>query len=467
MLTISLLTSFGMIIVFGFMYISEKQVRQVHILEFWVCYGTYYVLSILTQGQDPKVVALSSFFWVWRIRTIRLILEDVCGKALEKSWHLPLMVTGYLIGISFGALELSFLAMTLPAGLAVTIVGLDQLRDCYWSMHPGKISVSHKLLLFNATSIFLMIMVYPFVRYNHQFSGLGFGVVLMTTILMAVVLPAVTTFDIQKAQQDFLKKIIDERGLQLEAQSKFYTLGEMTAEIVHEINNPLGIILGRTTHMKNHVKNDEAQKEFLLRNLDQIELTSERMSTIIKSLKKYTKTNPTLAAGNFLLGEVVQETISYCQERFKHKSIQLIVAPIPELEVAGHSVQVSQVILNLLNNAFDAIEASVAPWVHLFVTLTPGSVRIYVKDSGSGIPEHLKKKIMDPFFTTKDKGGTGLGLSISKKIMEEHHGKLFYDESSSNTCFILELPYRPRTHSELAAVKIGERPGPGAQAYSM
>ncbi len=465
MLNISLLTALMMTAIFGLIYNSERQPRQLHILEFWVSYSCYYVVSVLTQGQEPRIVALSSLLWVWRIRTIRLILEDVAGRSLFRPWHLYLMATGYAVGGTLGVFTDSFLAITLPASIGVFLAGTDHVVECYRSVRPSKGSIPHQLLLLNCMLIFTFVMVYPFLRYNHALSSAGFMVVLFSTILMAVLLPAVTTFDIQKAQQEFLRKIIEERGTQLESKSKFYALGEMTAEIVHEINNPLGIILGRASHLKSQVINDEAEKDSLLRNLDQIELTSERVSKIIRSLRKYTKSQITNKKSGIKLDVLLSETISFCEERFRQKNIKLLVAPIPEIEVEGQSVELSQVLINLLNNAFDAVSKLPNPWVQIYMTQNQHAVKIHIKDSGCAIPEAIKNRVLDPFFTTKAEGGTGLGLSISKKIVEDHGGRLYYDEREANTCFVIELPCRV-AHAD-SSLKAQGAPEENASSYSM
>jgi len=102
------------------------------------------------------------------------------------------------------------------------------------------------------------------------------------------------------------------------------------------------------------------------------------------------------------------------------------------------------VILNLLFNAFDAIEGTPNAFVEITSALTlKDTIEISVKDSGNGIPTDIAKKIMQPFFTTKEIGkGTGLGLSVSMGIMESHHGKLMLDQECQNTRFILKLPSR-------------------------
>lgn len=111
--------------------------------------------------------------------------------------------------------------------------------------------------------------------------------------------------------------------------------------------------------------------------------------------------------------------------------------------------QIGQVLLNLLGNAYDAVEGRPTPWVSLEARSVDGMVRITVTDCGNGIAPDVIERMMQPFFTTKPVGrGTGLGLSISSGIVDQHGGRLSYDDSGPNTRFTIEWPRRqPRNAS--------------------
>ena len=110
------------------------------------------------------------------------------------------------------------------------------------------------------------------------------------------------------------------------------------------------------------------------------------------------------------------------------------------------SVEISQVLMNLLNNSRDALtmKDSKDPddrWINIVVTDQGENVEINVMDNGNGIPHDVAEKIMQPFFTTKELGkGTGLGLSISRNIIESHKGRFFLDSNSQYTKFTIILP---------------------------
>jgi len=107
-------------------------------------------------------------------------------------------------------------------------------------------------------------------------------------------------------------------------------------------------------------------------------------------------------------------------------------------------VQIAQVVMNLVQNAFDAVAETLdEKWVRVNVTTRDDSVVVSVIDSGPGVPPHLRARIMEPFFTTKLVGkGTGLGLSLSRSIAASHGGDLTLGEQNGHTCFMLTLPLR-------------------------
>jgi C4-dicarboxylate-specific signal transduction histidine kinase len=141
--------------------------------------------------------------------------------------------------------------------------------------------------------------------------------------------------------------------------------------------------------------------------------------------------------------EIVNETLELCAERFRALNIHLVVSAIdPAAVISCREAQICQVLLNLLQNAYDElVDWEGDRWVQLDVTDCPGWVVFSVSDSGPGIAAENRAHIMEPFFTTKPVGkGIGLGLSISRSIALEHGGTLELDEESPHTCFRLKLP---------------------------
>jgi C4-dicarboxylate-specific signal transduction histidine kinase len=140
--------------------------------------------------------------------------------------------------------------------------------------------------------------------------------------------------------------------------------------------------------------------------------------------------------------DMVTDALELCTQRFHNNGIRLI-SPVIDgkmtLECRNH--QIVQVLINLLNNAFDAVSELSDRWVELEISDAGDFIRFQVTDSGKGITNETQIKLFEPFFSTKRvQYGTGLGLSISRSIVAGHEGRLFYDRESANTRFIMELP---------------------------
>lgn len=220
--------------------------------------------------------------------------------------------------------------------------------------------------------------------------------------------------------------------------SKMASLGEMAGGIAHEINNPIGIILAKSYQVKRKVK-EQAIKD----DIDVIERNSLRVAKIVEGLRNFCQEGDKQISNFFNVREVLNETITYCQYRLSQENVDLQIDIPEETVFFGKKVQLSQILLNLINNALDAIKGQTAPWIKISSVQKNNHIEIRIQDSGPGIPEKMESKIMQPFFTTKDVGkGTGLGLSISFALAKLQNGSLSLDRKTSSSCFLLTLPTR-------------------------
>lgn len=223
--------------------------------------------------------------------------------------------------------------------------------------------------------------------------------------------------------------------------AKLTSLGEMAGGIAHEINNPLAIISGRVNLLIKAIDNGDYDPEAFKKSLDKIGQTNERIAKIVRSLKAFSRTNdqdPFLPTN---VKDVIEHAVEICREKFTASPVSLKIGSIPDVKINCRESQIVQVVLNLLSNAFDAVEKLDEKWIEIRTEVV-GSELVLIKviDSGQGIPDSVVQNIMQPFFTTKEVGkGTGLGLSISKGIIEDHNGKIYLDRSLSNTCFVIEM----------------------------
>ena len=239
------------------------------------------------------------------------------------------------------------------------------------------------------------------------------------------------------------QQVITEQQARLAVASKFSALGEMAANLTHEINNPLAAILGRCEMLIQQLQKPETDSNYVRKSIESIEFTARRIEKIIKSMRSFSIAGDGDPFEMIPIKNLIDETIDFVKQRFRDYGIDLRFKSIdPELQIECRGTEISQILLNLLNNAFDAVRELDEKWVEIDVKkINETLIQLSVEDSGFGISESIANKIFDPFYSTKEKKyGTGLGLSISKGLAERHKGSIEIDRLSKHTKFILILP---------------------------
>ena len=237
--------------------------------------------------------------------------------------------------------------------------------------------------------------------------------------------------------------------------AKLASLGEMSAGIAHEINNPLTIITGSATRLKMRLKKLDLEDEKLELYLDTINSTIFRIASIVKSMKTLSRDGEGDEFVFLDIEELVKDALVLVSEKIKQARVDLSVdIDISAKGIMGRATDLSQVLINLVGNAVDALGASdqVEKRVEVSAKKVGEKIHLIVTDNGEGIQEEMVEKIFDPFFTTKDVGeGTGLGLSLSKKIVEQHQGDIFIKQKRGEISFIVELPIPQKFELKSAA----------------
>lgn len=238
------------------------------------------------------------------------------------------------------------------------------------------------------------------------------------------------------------KKTIETHQIAMIQNAKMAALGEMASGVAHEITNPLAIIQLLTKQISREAKQENINGELMVNACGKMSFTVQRIAKIIQGLRTYSRNDQADKMEIHSAFSIIEDTLSFCGEACKNGEIELqINKPDFDLQVLGHKAQLSQVLLNLLHNAKDAIENCPIKRISVNLSFDSDDVFFAVEDSGPGVPQEIRAKIMETFFTTKAAGkGTGLGLSISRSIAEKHGGSLYLDETPGGNRFVLKLP---------------------------
>jgi PAS domain S-box-containing protein len=224
--------------------------------------------------------------------------------------------------------------------------------------------------------------------------------------------------------------------------SKLSTLGEMATSVAHELNQPLNVIRMAAGNSRRKISKGTATYEYLNAKLERIEEQTARAAAIIDHMRMFGReANEELEPIN--ARAVVTNALDLMGEQLRLAGIEIVTEFSEDcLLILGHSIQMEQVILNLLTNAIDAMAKSAGDKkVTLRVFKDDKGVHITAEDTGSGIPEDLLPRIFEPFYTTKEMGkGTGLGLSVSYGIINDMNGTIVADNIDGGARFTITLP---------------------------
>ena len=287
------------------------------------------------------------------------------------------------------------------------------------------------------------------------------------------------------------QQVILDQQSKLVAASKLSALGELSAALTHEINNPLAVILGRAEMVKNLLSQPTPNIPNIIKMVDAIESTGRRIEKIMKTVRALSHGGESEGLQTLSLRTVVDSALDIVGARIKNHGVKLTIdLHQPEKALTCRPTEIFQILINLLNNASEAVHKTPEPWVTLktfefseddlgngqfagtnqstSANQSAGSgqttgashstsasqpakqnkfIVIQVSDSGNGIPEEIIQKLFTPFFTTKQVGvGTGLGLTISSSLAQRNGASLTYNRNFPTTCFELKLPVEAPEH---------------------
>ncbi len=226
--------------------------------------------------------------------------------------------------------------------------------------------------------------------------------------------------------------------------AKLRAVGELAAGIAHQVNNPLAVLrlkLDNLGILLRGVAISEKDRTMLEEHLTGTDSHITRLAKVTTSLLRMSRNSANDDVSYLPVEHIAEEALDMCRERFTANGVKVKVnvsTATHTLLIKCNATEVSQALLNLLLNAYDAVLATKDPWLQIEGLPDGDRVLLQVTDSGPGIPDTLRDKIMQPFFTTKEQGkGTGVGLSIAQDLVQRNGAQLYLDTRCPNTRFVI------------------------------
>ncbi len=251
-----------------------------------------------------------------------------------------------------------------------------------------------------------------------------------------------TIYQYQQSQER-LKQTEEE----LTQAAKLAVLGELSASINHEINQPLAAL---RTYSENSLKLLALDKhQMVAANLEKMIALNQSIAEIIARLKVFTRKVEKQDHHQANLHDTIHNATSLLSPQIIRQGVTLRIPMVPsQINIGIHPTEFEQVLVNLIHNAIQALSNVQSPQLGIEWKLTPSHCEILVWDNGEGIPDEKLPQLFDPFFTTKPEG-LGLGLSISKRIIEAYHGSITAEHQPPNgMVFSIILPLHVSTEIE-------------------
>ena len=257
----------------------------------------------------------------------------------------------------------------------------------------------------------------------------------------------------QRSRQE-LERLVEARTRELRTAqdglvhaARMAALGQMSAALAHEINQPLSVIQMTLANLVKRVESGQVPSDLLLEKLDRISSQVVRAAGIVKHVRVFGRWSG-VDGVLFSPSQAVEGALSLMGQKLELSGVNLVQDGLEELPtVKGQPDRLEQVLVNLMANALHAMMERKQKVPEMIPTLTicaeiiAGQVCLTIEDNGGGIPPAILGKVFEPFFTTKSLDqGTGLGLSVSREIISQMSGRLLAENSEKGACMIIELP---------------------------
>ncbi len=268
----------------------------------------------------------------------------------------------------------------------------------------------------------------------------NFEAAFLLTLFMVLLFSSMLALFITQLNELLKDELVNKKSL-LEESAKFQSLGQMASNLAHDINNPLFSIQGKLHQMRNLISQNKLDLEKCDVIVEEVEATILKLSQIVKGITTFARQGTGDQMVSVNVEELIQGITLLAGDKMLQYKIDCKIEVQPHTYLICYPSYISRVLINLINNAFDALENVENKKIEILALINGKYIDIHVRDNGPGVDPAIAQNIFESFFTTKKVGkGTGLGLSISMGLVKLHEGTLTYSRRGEFSDFLIRLP---------------------------
>jgi signal transduction histidine kinase len=415
----------------SFLKFQELRKKQfLHLTEFFLAISADALTSWFFLAKGPAFLIISMIPWIWSLRVLGLVFEDLTQQKLYHRIHLLVLALGGLISLILLFFSYPLSIVVAPFSVCVGLIGLNFFFFAYQKGRIKKYTFLHHinffflLLFFTARLTFSIWVSHP---ERLEVIALFDGYMLLIYCATLYPLYAEVVFESREHQ---LEKVLQLRNKQLFSHSGFSEYKILSAGVSHEVNNALTIINAKIEQIfRGSSKDFEKDMKLILKS-------TNRIVKSMRGLREFIY--PHEIPEKIEIKEVVDQVLSLYGQRLINHGVQIQTFGLEGKYVKGFRLQLEQIFLSFINNSVDAIDNLNDKWISIAAKFNHNCVDIIMQDSSESRVDELMLILNDPF-TDRDIQDNGIRLLLVKDIIEKHGGQLKYPKQEYST-FIFSLP---------------------------
>ena len=412
---------------------SKKGVKECgHLFEFLASLLFSTTVSFLAWDQRDFIVGMSMLSWLWPLRTLLLISQDLTRMSLLQKDHYVALSIGVIFSAILFAFNYEQVIFTAPFAVSVGLVGFSFFFQSVFKNRKKQISPLIHLYFGLMLAFIVSRASFPlWLGYAGTYEyGVLFDCFLLMLFNVSLLPLYLETFTISS-----LENALTVRNQQLFNRSGFSEFKILSAGIAHEINNALTVINAKTEQLMRTYHEAQDQKNFRL-----VLSNTDRIGKSIKGLREFIYPQKATTSEVMFIKDLLNNVLMLYGQRIRNHGAFVTIHGNSEKKVKGYRIQLEQVILSLINNSLETIDHLNDKWIEITFEPYDETIAVIFKDSSKGLDDERADTILDPSLTVKSAEDNNLGLILAKDIIEKHHGTLSYVKGKSNRTFRIELP---------------------------